>query len=326
MEAHQDPQTMLSSPSTPPTSPSAFLMLPREIRDTIYGCFEDERDICHSLWVCRQLYNETHHLFYDRFALELENFQRPGGSTCRLTRRLKSMPEMSGPLLKKVDIFIPSLIWELDEVRLRGVHRGSHICRPGFKVRKLGLSPELSCCLGLATNPELVVSVFYRLRGNPKAFRQRNADFQEINRQMINLFTKDLGFPACKRLVLCCDSGLPQLYWQSPDDGRLEWSHLCNTLASLMEQGSWLQHLEIWFTKLVLASDVKYVEQPLEDLWLHDPQWLEPLARIHGLRSVKVMAWETLFPFPLCHPTMQAKPIGIEGFDKVLKSKVVTIE
>ncbi|KAI4200867.1 MAG: hypothetical protein LQ350_003669 [Teloschistes chrysophthalmus] len=319
---------MLSSPATPPTSPSALLMLPQEIRDNIYGCIEDPLDFC-SLWVCRQLYSETHQLFYDRFTLELDVFYRSGGSTCSLTRRLKSMPVVSAPLLKKIDILIPSLVWECDEISLKGVSWGRHLCRPGFKVRKLGLSPELAYCLGQATNPELVVSVFYRLRGNPKAFRQMNSQFQEIHSEMFSLFSWVIGFPACKRLVICCDSGLPQSYWQNSNDRRLGWNNLCDTLASLMEQGSWLQHLEIWFYQLVLPNDATYVPAPLEDLWLRDPEWLKPLAEIRGLRSVKVMVWETSsFPFPSasCHPSMQAEPIGIEGFEEVLKSKVVTIE
>ncbi|KAL9586164.1 MAG: hypothetical protein Q9212_001085 [Teloschistes hypoglaucus] len=317
---------VLSSPSTTSNSPSAFLMLPQEIRDSIYGFIEDARVICHSLWVCRQLYNETHQLFYDRFTLELDVFYRPGGSTCSLTRRLKTMPEVSGPLLKKIDILIPSLIWQCNEIGLKGVCWGRHWCQTSFKVRKLGLSPELAHCLRLATNPELVVSVFYKLRGNPKAFRQRNSDFQEILREMFSLFSRATGFPACKRFVLCCDSGLPQDYWENPNDRRQDWNSLCNTLAILMEQGSWLQHLEVWFFPLVLPSDANYVEAPLEDLWLRDPEWLKPLARIRGLRSIKVMVWETSLPFPSCHPSMQAEPIGIEGFDEVLKSKVVTIE
>ncbi|KAL8667647.1 MAG: hypothetical protein Q9202_000502 [Teloschistes flavicans] len=301
-----------------------LLMLPREIRDNIYSFIQDERDIRRSLWVCRQLYDETHQLFYNRFTLDLDVFEEK--SRLNLTGRLKCMPKVSGPLLKNVHIFIPSLIHDFinrEEVRVRGLRWCCLRCQEAdLEMHKLGLSPELAASLRLAINPEVLVSVFYSLCGTADAFRHGESAFKEIHRQMFSLFTENIGFPGCKRLVICCDVGWPGDVWEISQDDFQHWKWLCSTLEGVMERGSSLQHLEVCFTHSVMDNYPEFVKPSVDPL-LRDPEWLKPLARIRGLKSVKVMVWEK--PFGTWqHPSMRANHVEIDGFNELLKSETGT--
>lgn len=130
-----------------PATRSPFLVVPQEIRDHVYSFIDDPIDICHSLWVCRQLYNETYQLFWDRYTLDLDVFadakrrmfrvrvdhpnnllphplqtnKRPrwwsfqlhlahGQDGGKVMQRLESIPEESKPLLKTVNLFVPT-VW-----------------------------------------------------------------------------------------------------------------------------------------------------------------------------------------------------------------------
>lgn len=75
-------------------------------------------------------------------------------------------------------------------------------CRPGLTVHKLGLSDELAFRLRLAMNPKPVVSVFYNLRENPKAFRQR---------MQLGLFTRKPAVREAPRGGISLVSGSTQL-------------------------------------------------------------------------------------------------------------------
>ncbi|KAL8634034.1 hypothetical protein Q9189_000280 [Teloschistes chrysophthalmus] len=59
--------------STNPPQQSSLLRLPPELRIMVYS-FLHHREIHRSLRVCRQLYKETHRMFYEQFCLNLDVF------------------------------------------------------------------------------------------------------------------------------------------------------------------------------------------------------------------------------------------------------------
>ncbi|KAL8693148.1 MAG: hypothetical protein Q9218_001968 [Villophora microphyllina] len=90
------PSAVLMPPSAPRVT---FLELPREIRDNTYSFVDDHTAIGRSLWVCRQLYDETHQLFYDRFALILDVFDTNIPKSCALDRTDSKLSEDPGDSL-----------------------------------------------------------------------------------------------------------------------------------------------------------------------------------------------------------------------------------
>ncbi|KAL8736976.1 MAG: hypothetical protein Q9181_002144 [Wetmoreana brouardii] len=222
---------------------STFLGLPPEIRNIIYGFIDDPIDICHPLWLCRQLYHETHQMFYDRFTLDLDVFagarrrvfrvrvdhpqdllphptqpnRRPkwwsfqlhlghGQNGIEVLHRLESIPEESKARLRKINLFVPTL-WAPPgpPIPLRWQH---YSCQCVFcDVYGRGLQPLLLQSLRSAINPHVLVDIYYHMRSALFLTPSNVRLWTSTDDAILSLFKTQSGLPGCKRLIVCCGNG-----------------------------------------------------------------------------------------------------------------------
>ncbi len=266
-----------------PESQANLLRIPQETRDNIYSFISPANDF-RSLWVCRQLYNETREVFYDRFALEIDVFADArylpnvhsdvDGTSRQRTVRHRPSPVRYGPwggrpVLRPLDRKIPQ------GASLRNVH--VLVCTGRSPNKRQVLScpfcPDVGCCmhfgglffseirdcLSSKIDPQAIVKLYYNLDWEldlvSASATESAIRFKKV--QLLDLFHKDYGLPRCKTLIIYCSAG----YRASPKvrapDHRVdwEWMSIYERLIRLIRNGSSLEHLEIWLPECLFRLD-----------------------------------------------------------------------
>lgn len=230
--------------STNPPQQSSLLRLPPELRIMVYS-FLHHREIHRSLRVCRQLYKETHRMFYEQFCLNLDVFSdgiRPvfrvrvdhpekplpyplpthrapkkwsyqlhlghGQNGNWVMDRLDSMPEPSKANLQAVKLFVPG-IWTPSGPPFPPEWQHNSCQCDQCEIYGSGLQALLLQFLKLTIQPHVSVAVYYHTRSvlslTPPNFRMWTSTDDGI----LSLFRKPNGLPGCKKLVICCSQGDP---------------------------------------------------------------------------------------------------------------------
>lgn len=224
--------------SIDPVQQSRLLRLPPEMRNIIYS-FLHPRHMPRSLWVCRQLYNETHQMFYDWSCLNLDVFSdslRPvfrvrvdhpkkplpypllthrapkkwsyqlhlghGQNGNRAMDRLESMPEPSKANLQAVNLFVPG-IWAPSGPPFPPQWQNYTCQCDECEIYGSGLQALLSQFLELTIKPHVSVTVYYHTRSvltlTPPKFRM----WTSADDGILSLFRRPNGLPNYKKLVIC---------------------------------------------------------------------------------------------------------------------------
>ncbi|KAL9586165.1 MAG: hypothetical protein Q9212_001086 [Teloschistes hypoglaucus] len=341
--------------STNPAQQSSLLRLPPELRNMVYSLLHPHH-IRRSLWICRQLYVETHRMFYEQFCLNLDVFSdglRPvfrirvdhpkkplphpllphraprkwsyqlhlghGQNGNRVMDRLESMPEPSKANLQAVNLFVPG-IWAPSGPPFPPQWQHYSCQCDMCEIYGSGLQPLLLQFLKLTIKPHVSVTVYYHTRSvlapTPPTFRMWTGPDDGI----LSLFKKPNGLPGCKKLVICCSQRTPwpvEANWSNEDRHQsgigvssvAEWAALCDTLITIMEDGSFLEHVEVWIPNWLMRNtefskrlDPAAIARPLmqwemdaldsfKELRFHQPIWVHFLTKITGLNSVRIMLW-----------------------------------
>ncbi|KAL8869015.1 MAG: hypothetical protein Q9174_004592 [Haloplaca sp. 1 TL-2023] len=358
-------------------SQCTLLGLPREVRDHIYSFIDNPRDIGRSLWACRQLYDETHQIFYNRFVLKLDVFSDAGrhvhetevrgdddGNGRRVNRRyfivladqngkgvvrqLKTLPDAAKSRLRNVSLFVPFRFGP-PRVPAHRPYPSRCLCPECVGYGK-GLCGRLMALLRSETNLHASIKVHYHLGSTLEIYpRWKNPNIDDTD-LMLSLFKTDGGLPQCTTLAICCSIERLMEPERSPGyDGCIfpdtmeQWSSLCNTLATIMQAGSYLQHFEVWIPAWFWEKDddpeediiLSVVTQEVRDWqsWVPwrkypvafwEPLWVHCLTKIQGLKSVKIMRWNDRER--TSEQSVPVKAVEVEGFQEFLDSKMVTRE
>ncbi|KAI4254071.1 MAG: hypothetical protein LQ352_003317 [Teloschistes flavicans] len=361
--------------STEPAQQSRLLRLPPEIRILVYS-FLRPYHLRRSLWVCCQLYNETHRIFYEQFCLNLDVFsdaQRPlfsvrvdhgekrlpyplqthkpprkwsfqlhlghGQNGNRVMDRLESMPEPSRANLKAVNLFVPG-IWALSVPPIPPKWQHHTCLCDECEIYGSGLQPLLLQFLKLTLKPHVLVTVYYHTRSVLNLTPTDMRMWTSTDDGMLSLFKKPNGLPGCKRLFICCS----QITHNSDHPGIglssvMEWAALCNTLVTIMQNGSFLEHLEVWIPEWLMRDttfskrlDTAAIARPLdrreinaldlyERLRFERPIWVHFLTKITGLKSVHVMLWKDYER--TSQQSSPVKPLDDQALQSYLESKML---
>ncbi|KAI4259725.1 MAG: hypothetical protein L6R42_004443 [Xanthoria sp. 1 TBL-2021] len=264
-------------------SPTNLLRIPQETRDNIYSFIGNVNDV-RRLWVCRQLYNETRQLFFDKFALELDVFadcRRPlqghqlvdgtpkqqnnigwtlespvrhGQYAGRTALRPLTKRRPRGVRLKSVHVHV-STIWRPSDPEATWCS----FCRDNWCLKcGNGLYIRLLTCLRSKIDPRVVVKLYYHLDGELDLMSRPETRIPKKTRMLSifkadGIFKKYSGLPQCKTLIICCSAGNRTSSEMGAPHSRndLEWTSIYNELVQFMLNGSLLEHLEIWLPECI---------------------------------------------------------------------------
>ncbi|KAL8640775.1 MAG: hypothetical protein Q9228_002335 [Teloschistes exilis] len=269
----------------------------------------------------------------------------------RVMDKLESMPESSKASLKALNLFVPG-IWapSVPYIPPQWQH---YTCRcDECEIYGSGLQPLLLQFLKLTIKSHVSVTVYYHTRSalslTPAAIRMWTGPDDGI----LSLFKKPNGLPGCKKLVICCSqrtvprSGSPSHctaclhHFDISLSTITERAALCGTLITIMEGGSFLEHLEVWIPSWLMGDtessnrlDAAAIARPLKqreidtlgprnELRFGRPVWVHFLTQITGLKSVRVMLWNDYE-----RTSHQSKPVtnlDDEVLQEYLNSKMVT--
>ena len=355
------------------SSQRTLLGLPREVRDNIYSFIDNPTDIGRSLWACRQLYDETHQIFYDRYVFKLDVFSNEnrhvhetaarGGDNGKkrryfivladqngmgVVRRLETLPEIAKSGLRNVSLYVPFRFGP-SGAPCHGPYPSCCMCMECVGYGR-GLCERLVALLRSETNLHASIKIHYHLGSTLEMYPRWKTPKIDVKDLMLSLFKKDGGLPQCTTLAICCSIG--RALWFEPPRGHYvcimpdtieQWSSLCNTLATIMQAGSYLQHLEVWIPAWFWEKDddpnedieLSVVSQEVTDSQLSavprqhpvcfwEPLWVHYLTKIWGLKSVKIMRWNDRER--TSEQSVPVRCVEIEGFQEFLDSKMVTNE
>ena len=330
-----------------PDSQANLLRIPQETRDNIYS-FISPADDFRRLWVCRQLYNETREVFYDRFALDIDVFadsrgppkvhsdvdgtsgqspvrDGPYGGTVALRPLQRKIPQ--GASLRNVHVFVCTgwspidqeapLCWFCQEVGCCLQNAEQNFC-------------EFRDCLKSKIDPQVMVKLYYNLDWELGSTSMSDLTTISLKSRMLLLFKKGNGLPQCKTLIIYCSAGhrtSPEV--RAPDHNiDWEWFSIFLQLINLIEIGSLLEHLEIWLPECIFRLDqtgasvsrrrLKHGVCFLAFLCRHQGNfgrpWLFYEQTILSLGSVKLMVWNDQE-----RPSHQSVPVRALEFEELTK-------
>ncbi|KAL8693147.1 MAG: hypothetical protein Q9218_001967 [Villophora microphyllina] len=216
----------------------------------------------------------------------------------------------------------------------------------------LGLQPRLMKSLRSLVNPNVSIRLHYHLRFAVKLLHVRLNYKVGFDDPMLSLLKNDSGFSGCKTLVIVCfaghdyeraqlrrDESFDRITWPGCVE---EWESLCQTVATIIWNGSSLEHLEIWIPR---CPDLAFPEagwpgfklekmiQELSDaevaavprhykIYFEESLWVHFLTEIWGLRSVEICLREHNE-----RTSQQSCPVTelpLKGFREYLESEMVT--
>ncbi|KAL8648880.1 MAG: hypothetical protein Q9226_005808 [Calogaya cf. arnoldii] len=335
-----------------PKSQANLLRIPQETRDNIYSFIGDVNDF-RSLWVCRQLYNETREVFYNNFALEVDVFadcrrslngfwnvdgiprqnlvrHGPYGGRRALRPLNRKIPQ--GASLKSVHILI-STLWRPSDLEATWCS----FCQ-NDRCGKCGtlLYNRLVNCVRSKVDHQVSVKLYYHLDGELETMSRPETRVLKKT-QMLSIFDKKNYLPQCDTLIICCsaETRTSSEVGVRQESNDLEWTSIYNKLFELILRGSSLEHLEIWLPECIFRP--VQTEAPKSRRRLNHggkcsdflrayqeslgrPEVL-PHPKDPSLRSLKLMVWnDQERPFQQRVPV---RALEAEELKEYLESQVV---
>lgn len=283
-------------------SASAYLRLPRELRDQIHG-YLTSLDLLSLRKTCRITHIEVIPLLQTTYVLEI---RKDIDQSTRI-ERLKCMPASTREWLRRATWYMSST-------------DGTHMVRDISHRRETWELMRSRLCLTELT-------VVFELPGTQFLIRHG----RWIHDRTLQTVLCDRAIASRKRLILSYGPR-PQVlvYPRVIGDPMALWVDTCGTLSRTMEADASIESLELWIPRDVIEQQpIEYAEvtsMNSEQHWLspkiewHKPSRILPFKQIKGLKDLRLKLYDA--SEPLSQQSRPLEPLPVEGLEAFLRQQM----